>query len=187
MPAGVAGGVLGAYILTNLPENVVKGFIALYLIGMTVLIVQRIRENKVKEGTKAQREKKLPTMPVGAAGGFLDAIGGGGWGPVVTSTLLARGDHPRPTIGSVSLSEFFLTVSISVAFLFTLDLAQYWKVVLGLIVGGAIAAPFAGYLAHVLKPKILMIMVAIAIGVLAIYNLIKVGLAAAKSFELTAS
>jgi len=103
MPAGVAGGVFGAYVLTNLPENLVKFFITLYLIGMTVLIVQRIRENKTQKGTKTQREKKLPTIPVGAAGGFLDAIGGGGWGPVVTSTLLARGDHPRPTIGSVSL------------------------------------------------------------------------------------
>jgi uncharacterized membrane protein YfcA len=178
MPMGVAGGVVGAYILTNLPENAVKAFITIYLLAMTVIIIRRIQEKKTKVGTKAQREKKLPTIPVGLAGGFLDAIGGGGWGPVVTSTLLARGDHPRQTIGTVSLSEFFLTTSVSVAFILTLDLAQYWKVVLGLIVGGACAAPLAGYLSRVLKPKILMIMVACAIGLLSIYNLIKVSLEA---------
>ena len=181
MPAGVAGGVFGAYVLTNLPENLVKFFITIYLIGMTVLIVQRIRENKTQKGTKTQREKKLPTIPVGGAGGFLDAIGGGGWGPLVTSTLLARGDHPRPTIGSVSLSEFFLTSAISVTFIMALDFAEYWKIVLGMILGGAIAAPLAGYLSAILKPRTLMIMVACAIGALSVYNLIKVGMAVAKA------
>src|SRR5688572_15818397 len=134
-PAGVVGGVIGAYVLVGLPENVVKFFITLYLLGMTVLITRRLLANrKSEQGTKAQRERKLPTIPVGVGGGFLDAIGGGGWGPIVTSTLLARGDHPRRTIGSATLSEFLLTLSISIAFVLALDVMQYWRVVLGLII-----------------------------------------------------
>ena len=181
-PAGVAGGIVGAYILTELPENIVKIFITLYLIGMTALITHRILKNKKsQEGTKAQRERKLSTIPVGAGGGFLDAIGGGGWGPLVTSTLLARGDHPRQSIGTSSLSEFFLTSAISVTFLLALDVFQYWKVVLGLIIGGAIAAPLAGFLSKVLAPRTLMIMVAIVIAALSVYNLVRLGMTAVKA------
>src|SRR5688572_28284717 len=99
-PAGVAGGIVGAYILVGLPENIIKVFVTFYLIGMAVLITRRIMANTKTEGSKAQRERNVPTVPVGVAGGFLDAIGGGGWGPIVTSTLLARGDPPRPSIGS---------------------------------------------------------------------------------------
>jgi len=182
-PAGVAGGIVGAYILTELPENIVKFFITLYLIAMSVMIVRRARFNAVQQGTKAQREKKLPTAPVGAAGGFFDAVGGGGWGPIVTSTLLARGDHPRSTIGSVSLSEFFLSAAVSVTFILALDFSEYWQVVLGLIVGGAVAAPLAGYLSKVLAPRTLLILVACVITVLSAYNLVRLGFAAAQAMR----
>lgn len=171
--AGVAGGVLGAYVLVGLPEYWVKLFITVYLIGMTFLIGRRILKNKkAEEGSKAQRERKLPTVPVGAAGGFLDAIGGGGWGPLVTSTLVARGDHPRKAIGSSSVAEFFLTVSISITFLMTLDVSKYFNVMIGLIIGGAVAAPLAGLLSKILPPRILLVLVGSVIGLLSIYNLI---------------
>jgi uncharacterized membrane protein YfcA len=163
---------MGAYVLVGLPENVVKIFITLYLLGMTVLILRRIRAGRVEEGSKSQREKKLPAAPVGAAGGFLDAVGGG-WGSIVTSTLLARGDHPRRAIGSASLSEFFLTLAISAAFLLALDITEYWRVIAGLIIGGAIAAPFAGLLSKILHPRTLMVMVALVIGVLCTHNLVR--------------
>jgi uncharacterized membrane protein YfcA len=173
-PAGVAGGVIGAYVLIGLPENLVKFFITLYLLGMTVLITRRIlRNKKAEEGSKKQREKKLPTIPVGVGGGFLDAIGGGGWGPLVTSTLLARGDHPRRTIGTATLSEFFLTLSISIAFVLALNVMDYWRVVVGLIVGGAMAAPFAGLLGKLLAPRTLMIMVAAVLAALCVFNLVR--------------
>ena len=183
-PAGVAGGIVGAYILTGLPETFMKVAITFYLIGMTIMITIRIlRSTKAQEGTKAQRERKLRTPIVGAGGGFLDAIGGGGWGPVVASTLLARGDHPRSTIGSVSLSEFFLTVAISVTFILALDFSDYWRVVLGLIIGGAIAAPLAGYLSKILAPRTLMILVAIVISILSVYSLGRLALAAARAMN----
>ena len=110
-PAGIAGGVLGAYVLVGLPENAIKAFVTIYLIGMAFLIARRILlGEKERKTSKAQRERSAPTVPLGVSGGFFDAIGGGGWGPIVTSTLIARGDHPRQSIGSVSLSEFFVTL-----------------------------------------------------------------------------
>jgi uncharacterized membrane protein YfcA len=182
--AGVAGGVIGAYVLVGLPEHIVKFLVTLYLLGLTVLITRRILAGgNAQVGSKTERERKVPAMPIGAAGGFLDAIGGGGWGPIVTSTLLARGDPPRTAIGSASLAEFFVTVAISVAFLSALDVSQYWSVVLGLIIGGAIAAPLAGFLSKVLAPRTLMIMVAIVISILSIYNLAR--LASSMSKALT--
>jgi uncharacterized membrane protein YfcA len=171
-PAGIAGGVLGAYVLVGLPENTVTVFVTVYLIAMAALIARRILVgNKERKKSAAQRERAVPTIPLGASGGFLDAIGGGGWGALVTSTLIARGDHPRQSIGSVSLSEFFVTLSISVAFLSALDLSQYGWVVLGLIIGGALAAPLAGLLSRVLPGRTLMIMVAIVVAVLATYSM----------------
>lgn len=173
-PAGVVGGVLGAYVLVGLPENFVKVFITVYLLGMTVLITRRVLENeRKKQPTKEKREKAVPTIPVGGVGGFLDAIGGGGWGPLVTSTLLARGDSPRKTIGSVTASEFFLTIAVSVAFIMTLNWREYAQLVLGLVIGGAIAAPMAGYLSKILPPRVLMTMVAAVVALLALVNIIR--------------
>ena len=173
-PAGVAGGVLGAYVLVGLPENIVKIFITVYLIAMTALIARRVMKKEQKNPPKKEkREKQVPTIPLGAGGGFLDAVGGGGWGPLVTSTLIVRGDNPRKSIGSVSLSEFFLTIAVSVAFVFSLNWQEYARLVLGLIIGGAIAAPFAGWLSKIIAPRILMIMVAAVVAALAIANLVR--------------
>ncbi len=174
-PAGIAGGVLGAYVLVGLPENAIKAFVTIYLIGMAVLIARRILLGEQASARRARRRGSVPRPPFRSAlaGGFLDAIGGGGWGPIVTSTLIARGDHPRQSIGSVSLSEFFVTLSISLALLTALDLSQYGWVVLGLIIGGALAAPFAGVLSRVLPPRLLMIMVAVIVAVLAAYSLVR--------------
>ncbi len=173
-PAGVAGGVVGAYVLVGLPENYVKIFITVYLLAMTALITRRVLKTEPrKQPTKEKREKTVPTIPLGAAGGFFDAVGGGGWGPLVTSTLIVRGDHPRKSIGSVSLSEFFLTAAISVAFVLSLNWREYAQLVLGLVIGGAIAAPFAGWLSKILPPKILMIMVAVVVATLAMVNLVR--------------
>jgi uncharacterized membrane protein YfcA len=181
--AGVAGGMIGAYVLVSLPENVVRLLITLYLMAMTALIVRRIasRSRKAQQGTKAQRERRLPTVPLGAGAGFLDAVGGGGWGPLATSSLLARGDHPRMSIGSATLSEFFLTLAISVTFLLALDITHYWQVVLGLIVGGAMAAPLAGLFSRILRPRTLMLMVAAVIGILCLYNLGRLAIAVARA------
>jgi hypothetical protein len=105
---------------------------------------------------------------LGVIGGFCDAIGGGGWGPVVTSTLVASGKYARTTIGSVNFSEFFVTFAQSVVFVFTLSFVDYWQVILGLLIGGGIAAPLAARMTKNLPLKALMILVGTLIIILSI-------------------
>jgi len=163
---GIAGGVFGAYILIELPEQVIKPIVALYLLGMAVLIFVRV----LGRGAPTWR----PPLPaLGGAAGFLDAIGGGGWGPLTVSTLIAAGDQPRRAIGSVNLAEFFVTIAISVTFLTQLDLASYGRVVLGLVIGGVLAAPLAGYLIRVLPARTAMILVGTLVAALSGMNLIR--------------
>jgi uncharacterized membrane protein YfcA len=164
---GVLGGIVGAYILTGLPETSVKVFVSVYLVGMTLLIFNRVL-GRVHRGTKP------PVQLLGAGGGFLDAIGGGGWGPLVVSSLVATGGDPRRSIGSANLAEFFVTVAISVTFLFHLNFAEYGDIVLGLVIGGAVAAPLAGYLICIMPQKLALALVAMAVSsqaILSIYNL----------------
>ena len=170
LPAGIVGGVIGAYLLTDLPETPVKIFVVVYLAAMALLILWRL----FRQRQRRRRAGRL--IPIGVAGGFLDALGGGGWGPMVTSTLIAQGDEPRSSIGSVSASEFFVTLAISITFITQLDLANYGHIVLGLIIGGAIAAPFAGFLARVLPQKMLTGIVAVVVIALAIYNFTQLGI-----------
>jgi hypothetical protein len=161
---GVAGGVVGAYVLTGLSENIIKPIITIYLCAMSVLIFARVL------GWKLDRWR--PSIPiVGAGGGFLDAVGGGGWGPLVASTLMASGDNPRRTVGSVNLAEFFVTLSVSVAFLTQLDLTSYDELALGLIIGGAMAAPLAGYLVRILPTRLMLALVGVVLTGLSLVNL----------------
>jgi uncharacterized membrane protein YfcA len=163
--AGVCGGVVGAYVLTGIPEEVSRPLVAVYLAAMAALIGARILKWRLK--------RWQPPVPViGAGGGFLDAVGGGGWGPLVASTLLAGGDNPRHTVGSVNLAEFFVAISVSIAFLTQLDLAQYAKAVSGLIVGGALAAPLAGYLLRIIPARLALILVGSVVTVLSIVNIV---------------
>lgn len=163
--AGVAGGVVGAYVLTGLPEHIIKPIVTIYLSAMAVLIFVRVL------GRDKQRWKP-PTPVLGAGGGFLDAIGGGGWGPLVASTLIATGDEPRRSIGSVNLAEFFVTVAISITFLTQLDLASYGRIMLGLVIGGAIAAPLAGWLIRVLPQRAALVLVGVVVGSLSVMNIV---------------
>jgi len=154
---GVVGGVTGAYILTAIPGDVIKPFIAVYLVLMGIIILAKAWRRTVHVGS----EKHL--IPLGLAGGFFDAIGGGGWGPIVVGTLLARGNEPRTTIGSVNLAEFFVTFATSVTFILTIGVTN-WLPVAGLALGGAIAAPIAARLTGRIPARPLMI----AVGVLVI-------------------
>ncbi len=162
---GVAGGVVGAYVLAGLPEPIIKPIVTVYLAVMSAIIVARVLGRRF-------RQWRPRTPLLGAVGGFLDAVGGGGWGPLVASTLIAGGDQPRRAIGSVNLAEFFVTVSISITFLTQLDLSRYGKLVIGLIIGGAAAAPLGGFLLRVLPTRTAMLMIAIALAGVSAVNLI---------------
>ena len=143
---GITGAVLGAYLLTSLPGDALKPWIAGYLFLMGILILVRAFR------TPPQRNVKTHLRPLGFLGGLIDAIGGGGWGPIVTSTLLVRGNHIRKTIGSVNSAEFFVTTAASVTFFLAIGL-NHWPVILGLALGGLIAAPLGAWLCKRLPVK----------------------------------
>ncbi len=157
---GVLGAVLGAYILTQIDGNVIKPYISGYLLIMGVVILVKALRKQAEP-----KEVKDHISILGGIGGFFDAIGGGGWGPIVTTTLVARGTHPRYTIGSVNASEFFVTFAQSVVFIFTLssDLLANWQVIVGLLVGGMIAAPVAAVVTKKLPVRTLMALVGLLI------------------------
>lgn len=169
---GVAGGALGAYVLTGLPEEIIKPFVAVYLAAMAALIFARLK------GWYLHRDLHPPTQAVGAGGGFLDAIGGGGWGPLVASTLIATGEPPRKSIGSVNLAEFFVTVAVSVTFFTQIDLERYGRIVLGLVIGGALAAPLAGYFIRIIPQRTALVLVGFVIGALSVMNIVSIFLKA---------
>lgn len=151
---GAIGGAIGAYVLTNIPGEVVKPFISAYLLLIGIFIIYKAVHRK----HSFVDEPPNNVAPLGFVGGFVDAIGGGGWGPIVTSTLLGQGTEPRYTIGSVNMAEFFVTLTISATFIATIGL-DLWPTILGLIIGGVLAAPFAAYAAKHFPPKVLMILV----------------------------
>jgi uncharacterized membrane protein YfcA len=150
---GVIGGVLGAYLLTSIPASILKPYISAYLAVMGIIIIIKAIRKKIEN-----REQKHIGI-LGLIGGFFDAVGGGGWGPIVTTTLVARGKEPRYAIGSVNFSEFFVTLSESVTFILTLHFREYWQIILGLLIGGVIAAPLAAHLAKKVPTRALMLIV----------------------------
>jgi hypothetical protein len=154
---GAIGGALGAFILSSVPADTIRPVVDLYLLSMGSWILWRALRRYV---AVSSLPNWLPALGLG--GGFLDAIGGGGWGPIVTSTLIGRGAQPRFVIGSVSLSEFFVTLVVSATFLTTIGL-ELWPIIAGLILGGALAAPIAAIVASRLRARVLMIIVGLVI------------------------
>lgn len=150
---GVLGSVAGAILLSKLGityANIVKPILACY----TMILGIRILYNAFKKSRKKKKVKRVGWLAL--AGGFLDSFGGGGWGPLVTSTLISKGKTPRYVIGTVSLSEFFVTFASAITFFTFLGLS-HWQVILGLIIGGLIAAPLAARLAGKLPLKTMFI------------------------------
>ena len=155
---GVIGSIIGAYILTEFEtyNSIIKPIVGGYTLILGVVII-------VKVIRKHQKRKQLKRVGwLATAGGFLDAIGGGGWGPVVSSTLIASGKNPRLVIGSVNLAEFFVSLASSFTF-FTLIGGSGWQTILGLILGGVVAAPIAAHLSKKLNVKAMMIFVGIVV------------------------
>lgn len=174
-PAGMAGGVAGTYILTSFEGDLLRPLVAAYLGVMGFYILWRAFHRPVMVDSHSARV----TMPLGLAGGFMDAVGGGGWGPVVTTTLLGAGGRPRLMIGTVNTVEFFLTAAISAAFLTALvtghwdeagDLWGHVWAVAGLIAGGVLAAPMAGYVVKRVPARPMTIAVGALVVALAVYQ-----------------
>jgi len=166
---GVLGGIAGAYLLTSIDGDFIKPYISGYLLIMGVIILWKAYRYEARSHNGVHTAK---VSILGVIGGFFDAIGGGGWGPIVTTTLVARGKDARLTIGSVNFSEFFVTFAESVTFVLTLSFLSYWKIILGLLLGGAIAAPLAAVLTKRLPVKTLMFIVGLLIVGLSIRTIV---------------
>jgi uncharacterized membrane protein YfcA len=152
---GILGGVCGAYLLASVDAAAAKPFVLAYLAAIGFYLLLR--------GIFYAPAEKKPKMvaPLGLVGGFLDASGGGGWGPIVTSNLLVQGAAPRTVIGTVSAVEFFLTITISATFIAHLGLASFTVATLGLLIGGIVAAPFGAYFAKRISTRTLLILVGV--------------------------
>lgn len=170
---GVVGGVAGTYLLTSIDGEKIKPFVIAWLGLMGLVILYR-----AWKGTRPKPFSWKSPLPLGGVGGFFDAVGGGGWGPVVTSTLLGSGADPRQAIGTSNAAEFFVAVAVSAAFLTAL-ISGHWETeglrdhlssVLGLIAGGVVAAPLAGWMTKVLPIRALTWLVGILVTGLAIWQ-----------------
>jgi len=164
---GVLGSITGAYLLSDVIDgDVIKPFIAVYMIVLAFIIIKKaLVKNIVKKKTK-----RLDLLA--SFGGFMDSVGGGGWGPIVTSTLLGRGRNPRYTIGSVNAAEFAVSFASGVTFMIFGGISG-WQVIIGLILGGVIAAPLAAFLVNKIQRKPMMIAVGILIIILSLRTLSK--------------
>lgn len=165
---GVLGAAAGAYILSSLEEYnyVLKPIIAVYTLYLGVVIIRKAL------GKKRNRMNNDRIPALAAFGGFMDSIGGGGWGPIVSSTLIAKGRHPRYTIGSVNLTEFFVALASSLTFFAIIGLS-HWHVIAGLITGGVVAAPIAAFISKKLPVKTMMIMVGMMVIIISIRIIFK--------------
>ncbi|MBP7172763.1 MAG: TSUP family transporter [Cloacibacterium sp.] len=167
---GVIGSVVGAIMLSKFSLEY-SGVIKPFLAGYTFLLGVRILYQAFKKKQKTKKVKNVGWLAF--FGGFLDSFGGGGWGPLVTSTLISKGKTPRFVIGTVSLSEFFVTLASALTFFAFLGLS-HWQVILGLIVGGVVAAPIAAKLSGKLPVKAMFIGVGILVIIWSLNILVKV-------------
>lgn len=166
---GMLGAIAGAYILTSLEEYnyIIRPLVAVYTLILGLAIIRKAVLMQIR---KRRRTKNVPALAT--FGGFMDSIGGGGWGPIVSTTLIARGRHPRYTIGSVNLAEFFVSFASSLTFFATIGLSHI-QIIVGLILGGIIAAPIAANITRKLPVKRMMILVGVVVILVSIRLLVK--------------
>ncbi|TFI57751.1 sulfite exporter TauE/SafE family protein [Sphingomonas parva] len=161
---GMIGGTLGAYVLTTIDASLARPIVMTYLAAIGIYLVWR--------GFHLAGEHKPAKVvePLGLIGGFLDAAGGGGWGPVVTGNLLVQGHEPRKTIGTVSASEFVLTTTISATFIAHLGWEAFTEATLGLLIGGVAAAPLGAFIAKRTPGKTLLVFVGCLLTITSLYG-----------------
>lgn len=164
---GVIGAFLGAYILTAIDGDMIKPYIAGYLLIMGFVLILKAYHSF------PPRAVTTHLKPLAFFGAFIDAIGGGGWGPIVGSTLLARGSPFRETVGTVNTVEFFVTLSASLGFLIGIGLT-HWNVILGLALGGVVAAPIGAWVCKRVPHRPLMVLVGLVVIGLSLRTLINI-------------
>ncbi len=164
---GIIGAVLGAVLVTQVDGAVMKPFISAYLLAMGLYIL-----SKAWRGVRRRQGEPRHVAKLALFGGFVDSAGGGGWGPVVTTSLVGSGSDPRTTIGSVNFAEFFLSLAGAASFTLMVG-AGVWTLVLGLVIGGLFAAPFAAVATRYLGTRTLLVLVGTLISLVSCLNLHK--------------
>ena len=167
---GIIGGLIGVLILTNIDGKTIKPLISVYLIIMGIYIIAKSVKKNLFEDNKVNIKK---TSALALTGGALDAIGGGGWGPVVTTTLISSGHEPKKVIGSVNSSEFFVTLFTGFSFAIFIGVVHP-ELIAGLVLGGVGIAPISAKITTKLPAKLIMIIVGILIISLSLINLLKI-------------
>jgi uncharacterized protein len=165
---GIIGAVTGAYLLSSLEHysQYTKPFVSLYTLILGIVILSKAFKNGIKKSS--EKIKNIPLLGLG--GGFIDAVGGGGWGSIVLSTLIAGGRHPRFSLGTVKLSRFFIALMSSITF-FTMLNSHHWEAVAGLVIGSAVASPIAARISNRISAKAIMIAVAVIVILISIRSI----------------
>ena len=159
VPGGI-GAFLGAIAVTwlaTVAEEMLAPAIAIFLFALGVYVLARFSFKRRERPVRERHISRGFLGPLGFVAGFLDAVGGGGWGPISTPTLLSSGRmQPRKVVGTVDTSEFVVALAASIGFLFALSFAAIpWQVVGALLLGGVVAAPVAAYVVRILPARIL--------------------------------
>ncbi|MCQ6957402.1 TSUP family transporter [Mucilaginibacter aquariorum] len=165
---GIVGAVTGAYLLSSLEHyaQYTKPAVSLYtLILGCVILSKAINLNRKRTKAKIKNISLL-----GLGGGFIDAVGGGGWGSIVLSTLIAGGRHPRFSLGTVKLSRFFIALMGSLTFITMLN-SSHWDAVAGLVIGSALASPVAARISNKISAKAIMVSVAVIVILISIRSI----------------
>jgi uncharacterized protein len=155
---GAIGAFIGAVVLSAfITAEAAEPIVAIFLFGLGVFVLARFSFRRHQRPVRVRPISRAFLAPLGLIAGFLDAAGGGGWGPISTPTLLSSGRmEPRKIIGTVDTSEFLVALSASIGFLFALSFAEIpWTVVGALLLGGVIAAPIAAYIVRIMPARIL--------------------------------
>lgn len=154
---GAIGAFVGATLLVNLPVDLAKVVMSVLLLALGSYLLVRFTLRGFDSSRVGEPVGRRFLVPLGGVAGFVDATAGGGWGPIGTPALLANGKmEPRKVIGSVSTSEFVVTLAASIGFLTALGFSGIqWQIVIGLLIGGVVVAPFAALLVRVIPARML--------------------------------
>jgi uncharacterized membrane protein YfcA len=172
-PFAIIGAIIGAVSLSYLGEhyaNIIKPIISIYTLYLGVNI---LRKSLAKKSKGKNTGKRSNLMVLGLAGGFIDSFAGGGWGPLVTGSLIKDGRTPRYVVGSSTVAKFLLTITSAVTFIFTIGI-HHWNIILGLLLGGVVTAPFSAMLTSRLPVRKMSIAISILVIVMSLVNIFKI-------------
>jgi len=172
-PLAIVGSIIGALTLSHYGEHyahIVKPIIACYTLYLGINILRNAFKNKKANRIRTKRRTNLRIL--GLVGGFIDSFAGGGWGPLVTGTLIKEGRIPRYVVGSSTVAKFLLTVTSAVTFIFTIGI-HHWNIVLGLLLGGVFTAPFSAMLTSKLPTKKMFAVVGVVVIAMSLITIIK--------------